>query len=90
MCVTLGNICRSPIADAVFSKLIKDRGIEDQWKVDSAAIGGWHSGSPPDSRATATLKKHNVPYNGRARQVSIIYECLITEYFCIQSYFKLF
>jgi len=76
LCVTLGNICRSPIADAVFSKLIKDRGIEDQWKVDSAAIGGWHSGSPPDSRATTTLKKHNVPYNGRARQVSMFMSAL--------------
>lgn len=63
----------------MFSKLIKDRGIEDQWKVDSAAIGGWHSGNPPDSRATATLKKHNVPYNGRARQVNMCISTLCLD-----------
>lgn len=67
--VCLGNICRSPIAEAVFSHIIKERGIEEQWKVDSAALGGWHAGNPPDRRASATLKRHNIEYNGRARQV---------------------
>ncbi|ENN75093.1 hypothetical protein HUJ04_001231 [Dendroctonus ponderosae] len=67
--VCLGNICRSPIADAVFSHLVKERGLADKWKVDSAAIGGWHAGNPPDSRASRTLLNHNVPYNGRARQI---------------------
>ncbi|CAH1131824.1 unnamed protein product [Ceutorhynchus assimilis] len=67
--VCLGNICRSPIADAVFLKIVTERGIADQWKVDSAAIGGWHSGSSPDSRATKTLTNHGIPYDGRARQI---------------------
>ncbi|XP_066153644.1 low molecular weight phosphotyrosine protein phosphatase 1-like [Euwallacea fornicatus] len=67
--VCLGNICRSPIADAVFCKLGKEKGVEEQWKIDSAAIGAWHVGNPPDSRAIQTLKNHNVPYNGHARQI---------------------
>ncbi|KAJ8933783.1 hypothetical protein NQ314_013819 [Rhamnusium bicolor] len=46
-----GNICRSPIADAVFLHLVKERGIAHKWEVDSAGIGGWHAGNPPDSRA---------------------------------------
>ncbi|KAG5875414.1 hypothetical protein JTB14_030940 [Gonioctena quinquepunctata] len=67
--VCLGNICRSPIADAVFQHLVTERGIAAQWTVDSAGIGGWHVGNLPDSRARKILKNHNVEYNGRARQI---------------------
>lgn len=65
----LGNICRSPIAEAVFQQLLKERGIEQEWCVDSAALGNWHAGKLPDSRARNTLKNHNILYTGRARQV---------------------
>ncbi|RZC32247.1 low molecular weight phosphotyrosine protein phosphatase 1-like [Asbolus verrucosus] len=67
--VCLGNICRSPIAEAVFQHLIKDRGISDQWRVDSAGLGGWHTGNLADSRARATLAQHNIQYDNRARQI---------------------
>lgn len=70
LCICLGNICRSPIAEAVFAKLIKERNLESQWSVDSAALGPWHAGNKPDHRALSTLKKHNVPYDNRARQIS--------------------
>jgi low molecular weight phosphotyrosine protein phosphatase len=74
----VGNICRSPIAEAVFAKLIKDAGKDDDWIVDSAAIGSWHVGKSPDRRALSVLKKHNVPTNHKARQVcvnqNVIYE----------------
>lgn len=53
----------------MFAKLIKDRRLEDKWEVDSAALGPWHSGNSPDPRAMSTLKKHNVTYSHRARQV---------------------
>ena len=64
-----GNICRSPIAEAVFLNLIKERGLESKWGVDSAALGGWHAGKSPDRRAMSTLRKHNVPYEHKARQI---------------------
>lgn len=67
--VCLGNICRSPIADAVFLHILKEKGLESKWVVDSAGIGGWHAGSPPDRRAKQILKNHNIEYNGRARQI---------------------
>ncbi|KAL1502607.1 hypothetical protein ABEB36_007727 [Hypothenemus hampei] len=67
--VCLGNICRSPIAEAVFLQTLKEKGIRNEWIVDSAAIGGWHSGSHPDSRATKVLSNHNISYNARARQI---------------------
>lgn len=43
--------------------------IGDKWEIDSAAIGGWHVGNPPDWRALDTMKKHGVPYSNHARQV---------------------
>ncbi|MFI8479068.1 low molecular weight protein-tyrosine-phosphatase [Pseudomonas sp. NPDC078700] len=49
--VCLGNICRSPTAEAVFrSKLVK-AGLADQVQVDSAGTGDWHVGKPADTRA---------------------------------------
>ncbi|XP_028138184.1 low molecular weight phosphotyrosine protein phosphatase 1 [Diabrotica virgifera virgifera] len=67
--ICLGNICRSPIAEAVFQHLVNEKGVAKDWIVDSAAIGSWHIGKQPDSRARQTLKNHGVQYNGRARQI---------------------
>lgn len=40
------------------------------WRIDSAAIGDWHTGKKPDTRALATMEKHNLmPYTNKARQV---------------------
>lgn len=65
-----GNICRSPIAEAVFIDEVKKAGVENEWEIDSAAIGSWHVGRNPDTRALATMKKHNLAYSNKARQVS--------------------
>ncbi|KIH54423.1 low molecular weight phosphotyrosine protein phosphatase [Ancylostoma duodenale] len=64
----LGNICRSPIAEAVFLDIIKKRGISDQWKVESSAVIDFHTGKSPDRRAMDTLKKFGITdYSHRAR-----------------------
>ncbi|GAB0088373.1 low molecular weight phosphotyrosine protein phosphatase [Sergentomyia squamirostris] len=67
--VCLGNICRSPIAEAVFMDVVKKAGQEDDWEIDSAAIGGWHVGNNPDYRARETMTKHQLPYSNKARQI---------------------
>ncbi|KAL4718959.1 hypothetical protein ACJJTC_004008 [Scirpophaga incertulas] len=67
--ICLGNICRSPIAEGVFQKTVADMNVTDQWEIDSAAIGSWHVGNPPDWRAIDTMKRHGVPYNNCARQI---------------------
>lgn len=54
--VCWGNICRSPIAEAVFVKLLGDRGIAERWTVDSAGTGEWNIGDLPDSRAQEVLR----------------------------------
>ena len=48
--VCLGNICRSPSAEAVFNGMIKSRGIAGNFVVDSAGTGGYHVGEPADRR----------------------------------------
>ncbi len=45
--VCLGNICRSPMAEAIFRDLAAKKGLEGKIKADSAGIGGWHIGNPP-------------------------------------------
>lgn len=66
-----GNICRSPIAEAVFLDLIKKLRVENEWEIDSAAIADWHVGKPPDIRAQVVMRTYNLEYdeNKRARQI---------------------
>uniref|UniRef100_A0A914UP46 Low molecular weight phosphotyrosine protein phosphatase n=1 Tax=Plectus sambesii TaxID=2011161 RepID=A0A914UP46_9BILA len=69
--ICLGNICRSPIAEAVFIELLKERGLTDQWVVDSAAVINYHEGKGPEKRAVATLNSHGITdYHHRVRQVT--------------------
>ncbi|XP_050527276.1 low molecular weight phosphotyrosine protein phosphatase-like isoform X1 [Daktulosphaira vitifoliae] len=69
MFVCLGNICRSPMAEAVFKEVIKQRGIADKWYAESSGTGGWHVGCSPDQRTMAVLKKNNIEYQHTAQQL---------------------
>ncbi|KAI4901330.1 hypothetical protein NFI96_025228 [Prochilodus magdalenae] len=64
----IGNICRSPIAEAVFRKMATDSGVVDKWRIDSAATSTYEIGNPPDYRGQACMKKHGVPMRHVARQ----------------------
>jgi protein-tyrosine phosphatase len=67
--VCLGNICRSPLAEAAFRAEAARIGLDVE--VDSAGTGGWHAGEPPDRRAIATAKRHGINISGyRARKVT--------------------
>ncbi|XP_016139469.1 low molecular weight phosphotyrosine protein phosphatase isoform X2 [Sinocyclocheilus grahami] len=68
--VCLGNICRSPIAEAVFRKMATDNGVVDKWVIDSGATSDWNTGSSPDSCGLACLRKHGIETDHRARQVT--------------------
>jgi protein-tyrosine phosphatase len=66
--VCLGNICRSPLAEAAFRARAADAGLEVE--VDSAGTGGWHIGEPPDRRAQRTALRHGIDISRyRGRQV---------------------
>ena len=67
--VCLGNICRSPLAEAAFRREAERAGLEAQ--TDSAGTGHWHVGAPPDRRAQAVARSNGIEIGGyRARQVS--------------------
>lgn len=67
--ICLGNICRSPLAEAALRAEAARQGLEIT--VDSAGIGGWHAGEPPDRRARAVARRHGIDISGyRARQVT--------------------
>ncbi len=54
--VCMGNICRSPSAEAVFTGLVNKNGLSEKYDIDSAGTGGWHVGKPADKR----MQKHAV------------------------------
>ncbi|CCA92944.1 MULTISPECIES: low molecular weight protein-tyrosine-phosphatase [unclassified Novosphingobium] len=67
--VCLGNICRSPLAEAALRHEALQAGLE--LCVDSAGTGSWHVGNPPDPRAQAEALRHDIDISTyRARQVS--------------------
>ena len=66
--VCLGNICRSPLAEAAFRAEAARIGLDAE--ADSAGTGGWHRGEPPDRRAIAAARRNGVDISHlRARQV---------------------
>ena len=67
--VCLGNICRSPAAEAIFQKLINDKGIGNQFIVDSAGTGSWHVGKKADSRMRFAAKQRGINITSNARQI---------------------
>ena len=66
--VCLGNICRSPTAEAVFRARAGDADI----KIDSAGTGAWHVGNPPDPRSRAEGERRGYSFAGQAaRKVTV-------------------
>ncbi|MGG1401615.1 low molecular weight protein-tyrosine-phosphatase [Bacillus salipaludis] len=59
--VCLGNICRSPMAEALFRDLVKKENLNNKIAVDSAATSSWQIGFPPHEGTLDILKKYNIP-----------------------------
>jgi protein-tyrosine phosphatase len=68
--VCLGNICRSPSAEAVMNALIKQHGLEDQIYCDSAGILDYHAGEPADPRMQLHANRLGYNLNSISRQVN--------------------
>lgn len=69
--VCLGNICRSPSAEAVMKKLVKDAGLEANFEIDSAGIIGYHEGEPADRRMRAHAARRGYVLDSISRPVHI-------------------
>ena len=60
--VCLGNICRSPMAEAIMRQRLKERGI-DSIDVYSRGTGRWNLGQPPHEGTQNILNKHQIPFD---------------------------
>lgn len=69
--VCLGNICRSPLAEAIFKHKLKERGLEGQVEADSCGTSNYHLGDSPDPRTIANAKKNGVLIEHCGRQLSV-------------------
>jgi len=67
--VCLGNICRSPTAEAATREALIAAGLDAHVEIDSAGIGAWHIGNPPDHRMRAAGRAAGLQIDGAARQV---------------------
>ena len=66
--VCLGNICRSPTAEAVMRHLVKQAGLTDRIEIESAGTGDWHVGETRDRRSREVGERRGIPLSGRAQQ----------------------
>lgn len=69
--VCLGNICRSPLAEAIFLEQARQRDSLLLFDVDSCGTGGWHAGEGADPRSIAVAMKHGIHIDHTARQLDI-------------------
>lgn len=66
--VCLGNICRSPLAEAIFNYQIQKRGLDHALSSDSSGTSNYHIGEDPDTRSIEVAVKHSVPIAHKGRQ----------------------
>ena len=67
--ICTGNICRSPMAEAVFRDMVVRAGLAGRIATDSAGTGGWHAGEQPHQGTLRVLREHGIDYQHAARQV---------------------
>lgn len=68
--VCLGNICRSPLAEAIFNDKIVKLGLQNSFFADSCGTSNYNIGDWPDPRTIRSASKHSIPINHFARQLT--------------------
>ena len=68
--VCLGNICRSPLAEAIFNEKIRLLGLQNEFQSDSCGTGNYHIGDWPDDRTIKCATKNGILINHTGRQIS--------------------
>lgn len=69
MFICTGNICRSPLAHAVFQHLVETDNLDQLFEIESSGTTAYHVGEKADSRMRRTASEHGVPINHRSRQL---------------------
>ena len=82
-----GNICRSPMAEFILKALVKVRGLEDRYFIESAAVSAEETGNPIYPPAKRCLTQHGVPFDNskRARQITGAYYDRFDRIICMDS-----
>ncbi len=68
--VCLGNICRSPLAEALFRKHTKALALDNEFDCDSCGTAAYHIGAPPDERSVANAAENGLHYTNRGRKLT--------------------
>jgi len=68
--VCLGNICRSPLAEAIFKHKVTQKGLQVHIEADSCGTSNYHIGDMPDERTQANALKNGIPIYHLGRQLS--------------------
>ena len=66
--VCLGNICRSPLAEAIFNRQVAEKRLQSHFQADSCGTGNYHIGDPPDSRTIRNALKNGISIHHVGRQ----------------------
>ena len=67
--VCLGNICRSPLAEALFKEKLRQKKLDHLFKADSCGTSNYNIGDDPDPRTIRSARKSNIPISHQARQL---------------------
>jgi protein-tyrosine phosphatase len=67
--VCLGNICRSPLAEAVFGEVVREEGLSAHFEIDSAGTSDYHAGDSPDPRTISEARRRGLELEHAARQI---------------------
>ncbi len=73
MFVCLGNICRSPLAEAVLKNKVLRANLKDSIYIESSGTAAYHIGENPDPRTTIVAQKHQVPISHKAQQLNNVH-----------------
>jgi protein-tyrosine phosphatase len=70
--ICTGNICRSPLAEGIFTHMVSNAGRASEFDIQSAGTGSWHVGEQPDRRSIATAASHGIDITRqRARRITM-------------------
>lgn len=97
MFVCTGNICRSPMAEAVFRNMVEKKGLADRFTIASSGTGRWHVGEPPHIGTRLILSENNIEVGNMRAQQLVVNDFSKFDYIVamdqeniddIQTYFK--
>lgn len=82
MFVCLGNICRSPLAEAIFADQVQRHGLDHRFDIASSGTANYHVGEQPDPRTIDVARRNSVPIDHHGQQLDQVhfheYDYIIT------------